>query len=188
MPQTFTILRPVTALKKIFSILILCCLAIYIGGYHLVYALYQSSIKQEMRAYLATHTDTRYGSYFNFKMEKNRIDDPLFNWEENNKEFRYKGEWYDVIAIQKSGDSIRISSIKDDRENRLEKQLAEIHQNKHNCSSTTSISFIKFFSLFYIPGNMQKYITHSGVITYFLTDDRNCLSINCQVSTPPPRC
>ncbi len=188
MPETFTILRPVTGLKKIFSILILCCLVIYIGGYHLVYALYQSSIKREMRSYLATHTDLRYGSYFNFKIEKNRIDDPLFNWEENNKEFRYKGEWYDVIAIQQSGDSIRISSIKDDRENKLEKQLAEIHQNKHNCSSTTSISFIKFFSLFYVPGNLQKYILHSGVTIYFLTDDKIYLSISYQVNTPPPRC
>ena len=141
-----------------------------------------------MKTYLTTHNDDRYGSYFSFKAANGLVNDPSFNWKENNKEFRYKGEWYDVVSIKYSGDSIKICSIKDDRENKLEKQLAQIHQHKNNGSSTTSISLIKFFSLFYISENNSQAFSHSGVTNYWLTADRDCFPAHCQISIPPPRC
>ena len=140
-----------------------------------------------MKTYLTTHHDDRYGSYFSFKAANGRVNDPSFNWKEKNKEFRYKGEWYDVVSIKQSGDSIKICSLKDDRENNLEKQLAEIHQQKNNRSSTTSLSLIKFFSLFYVSGNEKKFIPQSGKISYGLAVDEDWISTNCQVNTPPPR-
>jgi len=174
-------------LKKLFSILILGCLVIYIGGYHLVYSLHQKSIKQEIRAYFKTHTDTINGTYLSFQLADGRITDPSFGWEDGDREFRYRGELYDVVTVQHFRDSIRICAFKDAREIHLEKQLAAIHRTSHKNPQDSHVSVIKFSTFyktdieisFFFPQVTQQYISFC---------DENFLPVDPEVSTPPPRC
>ena len=185
--QTFAILGHQTALRKIFSILILCCLFIYIGGYHLVYTFYQYNLKQEMRAYLQTHDDARYGTYLSFPVVKNKIADPAFEWEETNKEFSYHGELYDVVAIKRTQDSIRICAMKDDRENDLEKQMAGIRHSKQERDSNPVLSLMKFFSVFEQAGDEIVFLSRKIPVSYCVSPNRDYTSCHTEIHSPPPR-
>ena len=185
--QTFTILGHQTALRKIFSILILCCLVIYIGGYHLVYIFYQYNLKQEMRVYLQTHNDTRYGTYLNFPVVKNEVSDPAFEWEETDAEFSYQGALYDVVSVQRTKDSIRICALKDDRENDLEKQIAGIRHSKQDRDTDPVLSLLKFFSAFEQTHNGIVFLSHNIAVTYRESANPVYVSCNTEIHSPPPR-
>lgn len=140
-----------------------------------------------MKTYQKQHMDTRYGTFLSFQLKDNQVDDPFFVWEENNEEFRYKGELYDVVALQRSASNIRICATKDSRENDLEKQVAEIHHDKDAGSSDGSISFIKFFSAFCISHNVLSLFSPTGSLSYGPAYDTDLLADNHEVSSPPPR-
>jgi hypothetical protein len=170
------------------TILLLCCLVIYIGGYHLVYAVYQYGIKNEMKAYLSTHTDLRYGVYLDFLVNAEGIEDPAFEWEEENEEFKYKGDWYDVVSVKNSTDSIHICAIKDDRENELEKGLSAIHGETHSSSGAAPVSFFKFFPAFYFSNTHPTFFSQQDAVIYHLYREEVLLPVSQEVNTPPPRC
>ena len=140
-----------------------------------------------MQAYLKHNPDTRYGTYLSFHLSNNSISDPSVEWEKENEEFRYKGEFYDIVTVQRDADSIRIFALKDDRENKLEKQLAEIHHTHSNSSSST-ISVLKFFSVFYIPDGENKGIQELSPVQYASIVKTIFYPADPEVHTPPPRC
>jgi len=172
--------------KRIFSILIITCLLVYIGGYHLVYAVYQLGIKQEMKAYLKSHKDINYGSYFQFRLDKQKVQDASFEWEEENEEFRYRGDYYDIVSIQSNADSIQICALKDGRENDLEKKLTAIHSQPDQ-SQTASISFIKHFPAFYFSRNSLVFSPHNTHSGYPITATIGRVTDKADILTPPPR-
>lgn len=163
----------------------LCCLIVCIGGYHLVYSLHRSGIKKEIKAYLATHKNSKYGEHLVFSVSDQKINDPAFAWEEAKKEFRYLGELYDVVTMQASADSIHIFAIKDTRENDLEKQLAEIDQNAKEHSSKSPGAF---FSVFYMVDNKPQIFSAPPSCCHYLVFATRVFSANHDVIVPPPRC
>lgn len=111
-----------------------------------------------------------------------------FSWEEENEEFRYQQELYDVVSIEKKNGNIEITCLKDNDENHLESQLNEIHKlNKSNPSKSTLNTF-KFFSVFYL----QKYqSTDLRVVKNIPTHHRfssELLVAFFDIQAPPPRC
>lgn len=161
---------------------------IYIGGYHLVYAVYRAGIKQEMRVYLQKNKDTRLGTYLSFAVKDKQVSDPYFEWEETGKEFSYRGEMYDVVTLSCQSDSIRICALKDERENNLAGQLAVIHQSSHQNNAANTRAVLHFFSVFTVEpeqvcqGQLSSVILHTA---YFHT--KPVLNTG-EVTTPPPRC
>ncbi len=158
------------------------------GGYHLVYAIYQAGIKQEMRSYLSKHTDTRIGSYLHFALNKGKVLDNRFEWEETNEEFRYNNDLYDVVSVQYTVDSIRICALKDDRENQLAQRLIEVNQNKQNNSSSSTVSVLKFFSLFTVDIKDDSGFPEKKTIVFHSVTESNFITCTFEVNTPPPRC
>lgn len=140
-----------------------------------------------MRTYLKNNPDTRYGTYLSFHLSNNVITDPSVEWEKENEEFRYKGELYDIVTVQRDADSIRVFALKDDRENKLEKQLAEIHPT-HPTSSSSTISVLKFFSVFFIPDRENKSIQKLSAVQYASIMKASFYPAHREVYTPPPRC
>ncbi|MCW3087712.1 MAG: hypothetical protein JWQ78_1098 [Sediminibacterium sp.] len=175
-------------MKKTISILLLSCLVIYVGGYHLVYAVYQCGLKREMKAYLKTHTNPRYGTYLHFALADEEIRDPSFSWEEENEEFTFRGEWYDVVTVDRSGDSIRICALRDERENDLDKQVREIHQAAHQGNPAQSTSYLKFFSAFYISDPALPVFAANAELSYVPAKEKYFQSCGPEVNLPPPRC
>lgn len=160
---------------------------VYVGGYHLLYSVYQFGLKNEMRTYLKQHSGSAYGEHLSFHLVKGMITDPSFTWEENKEEFRYKGEWYDVVMVHHSADSISITAIKDDRENNLARQVTEIHRTQHT-NSGPAVSLLKFFSPFYIPAASCNIFLPLTQINYGVVTAMRFLPADREVHTPPPRC
>ena len=168
--------------------MILCCLVIYIGGYHLVYVFYQYNLKQEMRAYLQSHNDTRFGTYLDLALVNNEVNDPSFEWEETNEEFRYKGEMYDVVSMQRSKNSIHLCALKDVRENDLEKQLSSIRHSNNGNGSNTMLALMKFFSAFDISESTIDFTSIKNDTRYFSGPYHDLISAGTEIHSPPPRC
>lgn len=140
-----------------------------------------------MRAYLKTHDDTRYGTYLNFPVVKNVINDPAFEWEETNQEFSYRGELYDVVSVIRTKDSIRIYALKDKRENDLEKQVAGIRHSKQDRDANPLVSLMKFFSAFEQTHTAIIFLSHNSAVTYRAAMNQAYVSCNTEIHSPPPR-
>jgi hypothetical protein len=172
--------------KKFVSIFVLCCLMVHMGGYHLVYFFYQYGLKQEMRSYLRSHADTRYGSYLSFRVTSDKVTDPEFEWEEENEEFRYKGEWYDVVTVNHTDSTLRVCALKDERENDLEKQVTEIRHSQNDQSPGTRVN-PKFFPAFCYNDPDCFVFTAPGQLTVMPVYNKDFVTANREVTTPPPR-
>lgn len=185
-PANISYLSPEIMFQKLITILILSCLLIYMGGYHLVYEVYRAGIKQDMRAYLKKHADTKMGEYLSFSARNHIIQAKEFDWEETDQEFSYLGSMYDVVNIRYTTDSVFICALPDNRENNLAEQLATLHKNSQDHHSA-SLSLIKMFSVFIqtIPDNTTTFrlfrsvhISYPGIAIHRTGAD---------VQTPPPR-
>lgn len=179
---------PESVLRKLLSISILCCLVIYIGGYHLIYAVYRAGIKQEMRAYLQKNKDTRLGTYFSFAVKDKKITDTHFSWEEKDEEFSYDGKMYDVVTVAYHSDSARICALKDERENNLAEQLAVIHNGNHTDSEAGAKTAFHFFSVFTMIQEPFYPCRTSFIIRHWPGSAERILLDLTEVTTPPPRC
>ncbi len=122
------------------------------GGYHLLYIYYQQTLKSEMKAYLKENQASELGTRLVFSMENGKVQDPNFAWEEENEEFRFQQELYDVVSLKNSHGKLEIICLKDNDENHLETQLNEIHKSNKSNPSKTNLNNCKFFSVF----NFQK--------------------------------
>jgi hypothetical protein len=174
-------------MKKGFSILLLAGIMLYMGGYHLVFSIYQAGIKKEVKTYLKQHHDPSLGTTLNFAMTGNTISDKNFNWEEINEEFIFKGEYYDVAAISRDADSIRIIAIKDGEENSLLEKWQSLQLRNNSQSTASNHAVIKFFPAFcYVATTydfsispLQKNHSITGKIFLPLTAE--------ELIGPPPR-
>jgi hypothetical protein len=158
------------------------------GGYHLLYIYHQQELKTEMKAFLKEHHSSRFGSKLVFAMSAGKVNNANFSWEEENEEFRYQQELYDVVSIEKTNGKIEIICIKDNDENQLESQLNEIRKlNKPNSSKSTQNTF-KFFSVFYLQKSHSNYLSlvKNIVIPFRFSSELSKTFFDIQA--PPPRC
>jgi hypothetical protein len=161
---------------------------VYIGGYHLIYSLYQQGLKTEMKAFLKENNSSSFGSRLVFTLSGNQIMDPDFSWEEENKEFRYQQEFYDVVSIEKKDGKMILICLKDNEENNLENQLNEIHKfNKAGHAKSTQNNN-RYFSVFYLE-KQQKFFFDSCEKGEIIAYNSSCLLDNVlDILQPPPRC
>jgi predicted RNA-binding protein len=141
-----------------------------------------------MKAFLKENKSSQFGTKLEFAVVSNKIIDENFSWEDENEEFRYHDELYDVVKIEKKEDKIVLICLKDNDENQLENQIKEIHKINKTGSSKTSQLNLKFFSLFYLEkqsktllfGNEKKEIipAYSSFLQASFVD----------ITLPPPRC
>lgn len=153
----------------------------------MMFAVYQSVMKHDIQAHLKTNRDTRFSTTLSFRLEKGKIANPEFEWEEANEEFTYRGELYDIITLQYSTDSVQIWALKDIRENKLIDRYVEINKSKHNKSSTI-LYVLKFFSVFTIDAKEPLFMTLQLKNRYYDICQSGFLSLAYKVNTPPPRC
>lgn len=158
------------------------------GGYHLLYMYHQQALKSEMKAFLKEHHSTRFGSKLVFELQAGKIQNTHFSWEEENEEFRYQNELYDVVSFEKTNNKIEIICIKDNDENQLENQLNEIRKlSKPNSTKTTHTTF-KFFSVFYLQKSQSVdlgLVKNNRVAHRFSSQ---LLDAYFDIQAPPPRC
>jgi hypothetical protein len=141
-----------------------------------------------MKAYLKENKSSTFGNKFEFTVSANQVSDANFSWEEENEEFRYQHELYDVVSIEKNNDKLVIMCLKDNDENQLENQLKEIHRINNTGSSKTPQNIFKFFSVFYLEKQPKLYFSEKlkkQAIPYFQS---NISFSFFDIELPPPRC
>ena len=105
------------------------------AGYYVLYQVRLAEIKEGMRKeFLRTRRDEFTRFVFSSK-ETRHIE-----WEEEN-EFRYKGEMYDVVEMEKKGDQVIIVCIADKKEKALKEEFAKTHQSPERspCNSISKL-------------------------------------------------
>jgi len=113
--------------------------------------------------------------------------DPAFVWEEENAEFRYRNEWYDVISVKIADGKVLICCLKDGNENEIEKQWNELHHKNKDSSSSVPLSLLKFNSSLLAFYEMQHRTYYLQTCTYCLQHTSIFLNNIPEIQTPPPR-
>lgn len=126
-------------MRKITSILLLTCFCFFLFGYHLVYYFQLKEAKSAMIVNLKKlkHHKNVVELFFNSGESKK------INWE-NDHEFSYNNEMYDVIEKKIVGDVISIRCISDDNETQLIKEYQKNtgRQSSQSIIQLLSVSFI----------------------------------------------
>ena len=135
-------LSALTAVKRTATILVLCCLLIYMGGYQLIMFGYQLGSKAEMKAWLRQNRESEYNTVLSFTAANGAIADPSLTWEEEGEEFVYKGSMYDVVSIEYANGKATVYCVNDEEENKLSKLSEELRQ-KHSKESTGAKSIFR---------------------------------------------
>lgn len=141
-----------------------------------------------MKAYLSQYNDSSCGSYLSFNIQNNKIIDNDFKWEEEGGEFRYRGELYDVVSVKKINNTITICCLKDGNENKLEKQVNNIHKNNNTKTPSSALSLLKFFSAFFMPDKESPIFYYSLDTQTGSIANETSVANNIEVIKPPPRC
>jgi hypothetical protein len=100
-------------------------------GYHLIFNHQLSAVKSEMKAFLKSQKDYKDV----VQLSLNEKESKQVYWE-NENEFRYNGEMYDVIEKKIKGNQIVIRCIPDKKETAL---LNEYQKNNKSKSSNLTL-------------------------------------------------
>jgi len=174
-------------MRKTISLLLLFSILLYTGGYHFACMVYQTYLKQEMKTYLQHTDNSAYGTHLCFSLTNGHVMDPAFVWEEENAEFRYRNEWYDVISVKIADGKVLICCLKDGNENEIEKQWNELHHKNKDSSSSVPLSLLKFNSSLLAFYEMQHRTYYLQTCTYCLQHTSIFLNNIPEIQTPPPR-
>lgn len=176
-------------MKRTATILVLCCLLIYMGGYQLIMFGYQLGIKADMKVWLRQHRENAYTTMFSFTAANETISDPSVIWEEEGAEFYYKGSMYDVVSIEYANGKATVYCINDQEENKLSKLAEELRQ-KHSKESTGAKSvfrkiLVTAFDLQEEPDTAMLVVTAKKTILQKLSQWDNPVT---DILSPPPEC
>ncbi len=140
-----------------------------------------------MQTCLATNNGTLYGTYLSFRSVNDAIKDPSFEWEETNKEFRYRGEMYDVISIHYEKNTATIYCINDHKEKALEKQAEQMLHKQTNQSAGSKAVFQKMqLTAFDLPQNLLQSLTYIILKNAHPARANKPVGIVADVLSPPP--
>jgi len=176
--------NPKPPLKKLASILLLLCLLLNIVGYHIIFHLRQAEIKGEMKKFLRMKANSGDEIDFVFSLNDKKAISKL-EWEEND-EFRFNGQMYDLIEKRIERNKLILRCISDDKETCLMKKFAKM--NTENNSKGKLALLLQLFSSSYLPtSNTEMPIRYKPVpsIIHFQADPFS--SQVRDVLTPPPQ-
>jgi hypothetical protein len=163
--------------KRLIAILLFTLFYITLLGYHFVFSFQLELAKAEMRNFLQgrkSHKDV-----VQLSLSKEESDD-LF-WE-NDHEFRYKGEMYDVIEKKANGNKVLIRCVSDKKETGLLNEYQR--NNKRNSSNSKVVQLIT--AHFVIPAEHCLKLPERVLDNYFKDYSSSLQNIAPTVILPPP--
>jgi hypothetical protein len=124
-------------MKKIVSSILLLSLFLNIVGYHFIFQIQQHNIKEDMEEYLSKSENI---------LNANELRLPLdeiskLKWQDE-KEFAYNGELYDVIQQKKVNGELIIQCIKDKKETHLVNDYTKISKETQSDPSSKNKSTV----------------------------------------------
>jgi hypothetical protein len=128
--------------RKLFAIVAFACLLFLNVGYFVFYQLRLAEIKAEMKKEVLR---SRRSELTRFKFSAKET--ASLEWEEDT-EFRFKDEMYDVVSREDRGDTTTILCLSDKKENELKKLFA--NNLGKSTGKTSSAGMIKLLSAPYL--------------------------------------
>lgn len=163
--------------NKLIAILLFTCFCLMLLGYHLVFNFQLAAVKSEMRAFLKTekkHKDV-------VQISLNEKEAKQLYWE-NENEFHYNGEMYDVIETTKTEDQLVVRCVPDNKETALINEYQKNNKRNHSNSLAVQLITIQFVvpSGFLITSPQKTDVNHFCRHSFALY---NCVSA---IFIPPP--
>ena len=158
----------------------------YVAGYRLMYSLGILFAKQEAKECMVEKkAETQ-------KITLTASEYQSLQWTEDNKEFSLNNEMYDVVSIQKSGDSYIINVYSDDKETQwtanyhdFEKQIYHSDQSSKSNKSAEEVmsSFQKEFTppSQFVISNLQFTVIKTPAVAF----EQHSLSLPDNIFHPP---
>lgn len=146
----------------------------------IIYFFQQAEIKSEMQAFIKKNPK-EHCTEFTFQLTESKIADKDFTWEDEGKEFDYRGKMYDVVNFQQTGNRLIIHAINDSQEEKLMADFTQHHKQTENLSLNKLISLV-FIKTEYRPIDIVQNIlvhTEKNKVT-------NLQLIPLPIQSPPP--
>jgi len=162
--------------KKLTSILLLLCLFLVLFGYHLVFYFQVAAAKTEMMAFLKNqegHKDVVQFCFDNSEAKQ-------LVWEEEH-EFRFNGEMYDVVEKEQKDGRLIIRCIADTKETTLIKDYLRNNRRRNSTAFIQLITIPFVLSFEHAINPPQKIISKNFFEPSYLLTDRSPL-----ILVPPP--
>lgn len=172
--------------KKAFSFVLLAIFLFNIVGYFIAFKIVQHQVRSEVKtAIKQTLTTNQLTVIEIYKTEQNQLI-----WEENNKEFYYKGELYDIVKTEEKTESIIYYCINDVQE---EKLFANLEEHVNNYISDNHLSK-KNSSKKNLPDSIKLYLSNVLSPTLAITENTTIFNTHpllytsacLEISSPPP--
>ncbi len=169
-------------MREKISYILLVIFVYSIIGYYPIFILMQNSVKEEMKERIKNVIPSEEMIIFNF----NETDYMDLVWEDDN-EFRYKGDMYDVIRIVKSeNNNIRVYCIDDKKETKL---LADFEKQTQNNSTDgqQKQNIVKLFTSFYLLVKESNSFIPDKLVLSAFDFKKSFISFIGDIPAPPPK-
>ncbi|RYD78723.1 MAG: hypothetical protein EOP53_10755 [Sphingobacteriales bacterium] len=132
-------------MKRFTGIVLIMLMGYNLIGYFPAFYALQTKIKREMRRAIRRNAKPEELTVFTFSLENNKITDTDFDLKDEH-EFSYKGEMYDVVRTEKTGNTITFYCLNDKKEKQL---FANLNQSvKQNSAENPFQKSSKLFNTF----------------------------------------
>ena len=141
-------------MKKVFAAFLVCCFLFVVTGHYFVFLLHVSQVKKEMKEELKGGWIGKTTTLIFTEKEFASLA-----WEEE-QEFRWKGDMFDVISKSREEGRILVHCIPDKKET----ELLEAYQHwlKAEKGSTRSSSLLKLFYSAFTRSD-ERYLCFDGI-------------------------
>ena len=161
----------------------------YVAGYRLLYSLGILYTKDEAKQCMVNESTLK-------KITLPIADYNSLKWSEENKEFSFNNEMYDVVSIQKTGDTYNITAYLDDPETELvtafhhfESEL--FHPDQTNKSAKSAEDIMASFQKDFTPTSEFKIdiLAHTGLVyNVIAVQQQHPLDVSDNIWHPPTNC
>ncbi len=172
-------------MKKFFAILLLASFSVQVTGYHIFFHMKQAAIKKTANSRIQRAVEEGRTDHFVFTLQEAAT---LLQWEEDG-EFRYQGEMYDLVDKKIENGKIYIRCISDKKETGLVKNYRKMTNDDFGGSSKKRTSLLlKLIATFYTPAVTTCMETRPipGEISWATYQSPLASSIS-EILTPPPQ-
>ena len=154
-------------------------------GYYFVFRSRQLEIKKQMRSYLLANPENSNLITFEYSIPDNTND--KLQWE-NENEFSYQGNMYDVLDRRSGHDKIVIRCIEDRNETSLLKTFEELLRRQSSSSKSPFASLLQFDISLYVITDITILTPPDDSISLFFCNYNLLLPEHSpEILTPPPQ-
>jgi hypothetical protein len=163
-------MNKLNAWVRAMAITLLIAMVYYFAGYRIVYSIVMHDAKEDA-AFAMKHHGT-FSSIILTAKEYSKL-----SWTEKGKEFNYNGQLYDMVSVEKSGDSYTLKVYEDKNETHWAKAMNDfvkfIFPSDQNQKQDPAEGFISAFQKEYTPLEKVK-IGYAPETTKVIYDTNRC--------------